>query len=164
MRVYDRYPCDQCDYAATTASTLKQHKESKHEGVGYPCDQCDYIATTAREVTKNYLFISVLCMYISHTHTKISMIKPESGSPCIALIDDWKQVFNWERGSVISRPDEPTDRPTNQPSDMRFRREVTLPIRTINTELPCRNNEAVAAAFRRELLHRLRITILTISI
>ena len=28
-----RYPCDQCGYAATTVSNLKQHKESKHEGI-----------------------------------------------------------------------------------------------------------------------------------
>ena len=27
------YLCDQCDYAATTSINLKQHRESKHEGV-----------------------------------------------------------------------------------------------------------------------------------
>ena len=71
----NRYPCDKCDYEATTESTLKRHKvykhedfidlihcgqcnynttvkgslkqhvESIHEGVRYPCDQCDYKAT-----------------------------------------------------------------------------------------------------------------------
>ena len=41
-----RYPCDQCDYAASMAKDLKRHKESKHEGIRYPCDQCDYAAKT----------------------------------------------------------------------------------------------------------------------
>ena len=40
-----RYPCNQCDYAATTSGSLKTHNESKHEGIRYPCDQCDYAAT-----------------------------------------------------------------------------------------------------------------------
>jgi len=36
------YPCNQCEYAATNHSTLKQHKESQHEGVRYACDECSY--------------------------------------------------------------------------------------------------------------------------
>ena len=28
-----RYPCDKCEYAATSASHLKRYIESKHEGV-----------------------------------------------------------------------------------------------------------------------------------
>ena len=43
-----RYPCDKCEYAATTASALRSHIENKHEGVRYPCDKCVYAATTAR--------------------------------------------------------------------------------------------------------------------
>jgi len=35
------------EYAAITASKLKKHKESKHEGVRYPCDECEFAATTA---------------------------------------------------------------------------------------------------------------------
>ena len=27
------HPCDQCDFAATTAGNLKHHKESVHDGV-----------------------------------------------------------------------------------------------------------------------------------
>ena len=40
-----RYPCDQCEYAATHSSHLKRHKASIHEGVRYPCDQCEHVAT-----------------------------------------------------------------------------------------------------------------------
>ena len=36
------YPCDQCEYAATSLSHLKNHKKSNHEVIRYPCDQCDY--------------------------------------------------------------------------------------------------------------------------
>jgi len=32
-----RYPCPQCEHAATTTGNLKLHVESKHEGVRYPC-------------------------------------------------------------------------------------------------------------------------------
>ena len=38
---------DLCDYAATTLTNLKQHKEFKHEGIRYPCHQCEYAAVTA---------------------------------------------------------------------------------------------------------------------
>ena len=40
-----KFPCDKCDYVAPRKNTLKQHKESMHEGVRYPCDLCDYVAT-----------------------------------------------------------------------------------------------------------------------
>ena len=30
-----RYPCDQCEYAATTSSSLRRHKESKYRGIRY---------------------------------------------------------------------------------------------------------------------------------
>jgi len=42
-----RYPCPQCEHAATTASALKKHVEYKHEGVRYPCPNCEYAATKA---------------------------------------------------------------------------------------------------------------------
>ena len=42
-----RYPCSQCEYIATQASSLMIHVENKHEGIRYPCSQCEYIATTA---------------------------------------------------------------------------------------------------------------------
>ena len=47
-----RYPCDQCEYAATRVSSLKQHKESKHEGFRYQCDQCEYAATEIGRLKK----------------------------------------------------------------------------------------------------------------
>ena len=47
-----RYKCDQCNYAATTARSLKIHKEAKHEGIRYPWYQCDYAATTASALKK----------------------------------------------------------------------------------------------------------------
>jgi len=43
-RVHVIYSCDQCEYVATFKSHLKQHKESKHDGVRYPCNQCKYSA------------------------------------------------------------------------------------------------------------------------
>ena len=41
-----RYPCNECEFAATAAFVLKRHKESKHEGVRYPCNECEYAGTT----------------------------------------------------------------------------------------------------------------------
>ena len=41
-----RYPCDHCKYVASDLSCLKQHKQTKHECVIYPCDQCEFAATT----------------------------------------------------------------------------------------------------------------------
>merc|ERR1711872_931115 len=41
----EEYPCDECDYVAKYSENLKQHKESKHQGVRYPCHKCQYIAT-----------------------------------------------------------------------------------------------------------------------
>ena len=32
---------------------LKEHRESIHEGVRYPCDQCDYKATTKGNIKKH---------------------------------------------------------------------------------------------------------------
>ena len=38
-----RFSCHQCDYQGSKGN-LKQHREAKHEGVRYPCKQCDYKA------------------------------------------------------------------------------------------------------------------------
>ena len=48
-----RYPCDKCEFAATDASNLKKHVESKHEGVRYLCDKCEYAATTASNLRRH---------------------------------------------------------------------------------------------------------------
>ena len=42
----DVLPCDKCEFTTKKSSTLKQHKEARHEGIRYPCPQCDYAATT----------------------------------------------------------------------------------------------------------------------
>ena len=39
------YSCDECEFVSTTAYYLKVHVESKHEGVRYPCPQCEHAAT-----------------------------------------------------------------------------------------------------------------------
>ena len=36
------YPCNQCEYKATQQSSLKTHIGSVHEKVKYPCHQCQY--------------------------------------------------------------------------------------------------------------------------
>ena len=39
-----------CEYAATTLSNLKTHKQSQHEGETFPCDQCEYFATALYDI------------------------------------------------------------------------------------------------------------------
>ena len=34
-----RHPCDNCNYAATTTSSLKSHIKRKRKDVKYPCDK-----------------------------------------------------------------------------------------------------------------------------
>jgi len=76
-----RFPCDQCEYAPTDKSSLRQHKLSVHEhkrfycqdcqydasakstlrkhrrvvhlGIRFPCDECDYTATSRSAVRKH---------------------------------------------------------------------------------------------------------------
>ena len=48
-----RYPCDLCDYAATQRSSLKEHKEYKHQVASYPCNQCEYIARGKRHLKRH---------------------------------------------------------------------------------------------------------------
>ncbi|XP_023326220.1 RE1-silencing transcription factor isoform X4 [Eurytemora carolleeae] len=49
-KTLQKFPCFECEYAATTRRLLKEHIESKHEVVVYPCVQCDYSATTAKNL------------------------------------------------------------------------------------------------------------------
>ena len=42
-----RYPCPDCEFAATTELNLKSRAENKHKGVRYPCPQCEYAASRA---------------------------------------------------------------------------------------------------------------------
>ena len=48
-----RYPCDECEYSANRLANLKMHKQSKHDGVRYPCDQCEYSASYKSELNKH---------------------------------------------------------------------------------------------------------------
>merc|ERR1712179_615640 len=43
---YSKFPCDYCQYSATTKHNLKTHVLSKHEGVKFPCDYCDFRGST----------------------------------------------------------------------------------------------------------------------
>ena len=36
------YSFDECDLQASTQSSLKQHQQSKHEGVKYSCEECEF--------------------------------------------------------------------------------------------------------------------------
>ena len=40
------YSCDICKYIASQISSIKEHKESVHDGQRYPCHKCDYKATS----------------------------------------------------------------------------------------------------------------------
>ena len=48
-----KFPCDSCDFSATTTRNLKWHIESKHEGVRYPCDKWDDAATEAGKLKRH---------------------------------------------------------------------------------------------------------------
>ena len=66
MRVYAiRYPCSECEYAATRAGDLKRHKQSKHQGIRYPCRECEYVATRkeALKIHKENKHYGIWCTY-----------------------------------------------------------------------------------------------------
>ena len=35
------YSCDVCEYTSKFPSCLRQHIQTKHEGIRYPCDLCE---------------------------------------------------------------------------------------------------------------------------
>ena len=37
-----RYPCDQCEFAATITCNFNHHKASTHKGIRNLCDQCEF--------------------------------------------------------------------------------------------------------------------------
>ena len=41
-----RYPCNNCDYKATTRGSLKKHCMRSHDGIKYFCDKCDHISNS----------------------------------------------------------------------------------------------------------------------
>ena len=40
------FNCEECYYVGMNAKNLRRHVESKHLGVRYPCERCEYVATT----------------------------------------------------------------------------------------------------------------------
>ena len=48
-----KYPCDSCNYQATSNGNLTTHKQSRHEGKKYPCDSCGYQATFKGDLTRH---------------------------------------------------------------------------------------------------------------
>ena len=50
--IFFRFPCNHCDYKATTSSHLKKHKESVHEGIKYKCNECEHESTTKEQYRK----------------------------------------------------------------------------------------------------------------
>jgi len=45
-RSRSKFPCDECQYSATTKSNLKIHVLAKHLGVKFPCKYCDFQGST----------------------------------------------------------------------------------------------------------------------
>jgi len=50
-----RYPCNKCDYKATSQSRLKIHANAIHEGVRYPCNHCEYKATQKSSLNRHMI-------------------------------------------------------------------------------------------------------------
>lgn len=48
-----RYQCDECPYLANHPSSVKKHKQVKHEGLRYRCDQCDNSFTVKDNLLKH---------------------------------------------------------------------------------------------------------------
>ena len=42
----EQYPCEQCQYQATSKRNLARHRRAVHEGIKYPCGQCQHEATS----------------------------------------------------------------------------------------------------------------------
>ena len=49
-----KYPCNHCDYKFTSQGSLTRHIQSVHEGIKYSCNQCDYQATEKGNLTKHF--------------------------------------------------------------------------------------------------------------
>ena len=49
-----KFPCAQCGNAFISLRTLKRHVQYAHEGVRYPCDGCDYKATTGSHLKRHW--------------------------------------------------------------------------------------------------------------
>ena len=45
--------CPECGVIYFDKSTMKKHYRSKHEGIKYPCNKCEYQATTQADVKRH---------------------------------------------------------------------------------------------------------------
>ena len=48
-----RYPCNQCEFTATSLSHLNRLKKVKHKGLRYECNQCEYAATSVSHLKRH---------------------------------------------------------------------------------------------------------------
>ena len=59
------FMCDLCDYAASTKTVLKFHRESKHEGIRHPCNKCDFSgvdkSSLRRHMKRKHEVVSYSC-------------------------------------------------------------------------------------------------------
>ena len=49
------YPCDLCQYSATTSGDLTKHKRAIHQGIRYACQYCEYNGKSKQFVKKHIL-------------------------------------------------------------------------------------------------------------
>ena len=50
---YNGYACDQCDFKGTTKSILKEHSHTTHNGPLFHCDECDFKGTAKASLQKH---------------------------------------------------------------------------------------------------------------
>ena len=49
-----RYDCEQCDYQSIYKKNLKEHIETKHDGINrYACKECDYQSSRQDSLKKH---------------------------------------------------------------------------------------------------------------
>ena len=65
-----KYPCNKCEYQATTKGALQRHQKSEHEGVKYSCNQCEYQAkeqdSLKRHQQSNHESVKYSCNHCEH--------------------------------------------------------------------------------------------------
>ena len=55
--------CDQCDHWTTDSSSLKHHKNSKHDNSTFPCSKCQYIGNTLKVALVFVLYVVGIKMF-----------------------------------------------------------------------------------------------------
>ena len=49
----EKYPCDRCEYEATSRGNLKAHIDGKHSDVVHSCEQCNYTTAWKAHLSKH---------------------------------------------------------------------------------------------------------------